>query len=223
MGTVLKVFNPAMNRPEAVKVLSAARPNATAAVKHFLREIRLGAPWNTPESSAPTTRDSTGTPPTSRWNWSPARRAQRVAEWGPRLVSKAVEYLRQASAALRYAWEGYGLVHRDVKPSNLMVTGEGRIKLLDFDIGRLAAGWGDECTLTETGDLLGSLDYIATEQISDARAVDNRADIYSLGCTSYHLLCGRAPYYNVPRKHKLLSHQSAEAGPCEPSGRPCPP
>src|SRR5262249_9130604 len=104
--------------------------------------------------------------------------ARLVRQGGPLPVPEACEYARQADLALQHAHE-MGMVHRDVKPSNLMLTpGEGRIKLLDLGLARLESLPGEESssTLTDTGVVAGTPDYIAPEQIRDCRAVDARAD-----------------------------------------------
>ena len=75
------------------------------------------------------------------------------------------------------------MVHRDIKPSNLMVTPEGVVKLLDLGLARFAFERATEDEVTEMGMAMGTVDYMAPEQVSDSRSVDIRADIYSLGCT----------------------------------------
>src|SRR5687767_15784423 len=117
---------------------------------------------------------------------------QRLVEiHGPLPVAAACEAARQAALALQYAHE-HGLIHRDIKPSNLMLTHAGTIKVIDMGIALIR----EESTaqLTQTGLVLGTMRYCAPEQFRDASRVDIRADIYSLGCTLYHLLAGKPPY-----------------------------
>jgi hypothetical protein len=108
-------------------------------------------------------------------------------------LADACEIARQAAVGLQHACEA-GLVHRDLKPSNLMLTRSGVVKVLDLGIARSVADGIAEERLTATGALLGTADYLAPEQWDNPHAVDIRADIYSLGCTLYHLLTGHAPY-----------------------------
>jgi hypothetical protein len=107
-------------------------------------------------------------------------------------VADACEVARQAAAGLQHAAE-HGLVHRDVKPSNLMLARDGVVKLLDLGLAR-SMGEAPADALTGTGALLGTADYLAPEQWDRPHAVDTRADIYGLGCTLYHLLTGHPPF-----------------------------
>jgi serine/threonine protein kinase len=100
--------------------------------------------------------------------------------------------VRQAALGLQHAFE-CGLVHRDIKPSNLMLTRGGRVQLLDLGLARSFRDRPAE-TLTAEGMVLGTADYLAPEQWEHAHTADIRADIYSLGCTLYHLLSGRPPF-----------------------------
>ena len=105
-------------------------------------------------------------------------------------VGEACEYGRQAALGLQHAFED-GMVHRDIKPQNLMRTTRGQIKILDFGLARFASEVATHAGVTAEGMILGSADYIAPEQVDDPHAADIRADLYSLGCTLYFLLAGR--------------------------------
>jgi hypothetical protein len=107
-------------------------------------------------------------------------------------IADACEVARQAAVGLQCAAD-HGLVHRDVKPSNLMLTRDGVVKLLDLGLAR-SAGDAPADALTGTGVLLGTADYLAPEQWDRPHAVDSRADIYGLGCTLYHFLTGDPPF-----------------------------
>jgi response regulator RpfG family c-di-GMP phosphodiesterase len=133
---------------------------------------------------------------------------QRVQEEGPLPVVAACQYVRQAAEGLRHAHE-HGLVHRDVKPSNLLVTPQEQVKILDFGLARLCRR---RCT--EAHALLGTVDYMAPEQARDARAVDIRADIYGLGGVLYWLLAGHKPFPgDRPPLEELLARQKESPAP----------
>src|SRR5262249_4822450 len=108
-------------------------------------------------------------------------------------VAEACEWGRQAAVGLQYIHER-GLVHRDIKPSNLFLVEHRRVKILDLGLAVLKTDQGSSSGLTEKGQVLGTIDYMAPEQWEDSRAADIRADIYSLGCTLYHLLAGKPPF-----------------------------
>jgi serine/threonine protein kinase len=131
-----------------------------------------------------------------------------VERAGPLPVADACELARQAALALHYAHER-GIVRRDVKPSNLFLTRAGQVKLLDLGLARDASVDGEEVSLTESGHLLGTIDYMAPEQAFDTHSVDARSDAYSLGCTLYKLLAGHPPFGGPEYRHllkKALAH-----------------
>jgi serine/threonine protein kinase len=138
-----------------------------------------------------------------------------VTRLGPLPVPDACELVRQAATGLQHAHE-HDLVHRDLKPSNLMLTPVGVVKVLDLGLAHLCDEVSAGEKLTAMGELLGTADYMAPEQAFGSEPVDIRADIYSLGCTLYHLLTGRVPYtdaeYNRPMS-KLLAHVQTPAPP----------
>jgi serine/threonine protein kinase len=115
--------------------------------------------------------------------------AQLVQQHGPLPCAEACELMRQAALGLAYSHR-LGFLHRDIKPSNLILDREGNVKLLDFGLVCNANTGHD---LTSCG-MLGTWDFVAPEQAQDARQVDARSDLYSLGCTLLYLLSGRPPF-----------------------------
>ena len=98
------------------------------------------------------------------------------------------------------------MVHRDIKPQNLMRTKRGQVKILDFGLAIFASEVETGGGFTGTGAMLGTADYVAPEQADDAHSADIRADIYSLGCTLYFLLAGHPPFPGGTLIQKLTSH-----------------
>src|SRR5581483_8593492 len=112
----------------------------------------------------------------------------------------------------------HGLIHRDVKPSNLFLARTGQVKVLDLGLALLPSGEQPADERTDSGMVMGSFDYIAPEQGDDPHSVDARADLYSLGWTLYHLLTGNppfpAPQYQTPMQ-KLKAHALKPATPVQ--------
>jgi serine/threonine protein kinase len=100
------------------------------------------------------------------------------------------------------------MVHRDLKPSNLMLTGDGNIKILDFGLARFASEQAHPGGITPADAVVGTPDYLAPEQAVSPATADIRADIYSLGCTMYHLVTGRVPFPAAGIVPKIMAHQN---------------
>lgn len=147
---------------------------------------------------------------------------QLVRTHGPLPVAAACEAARQAARGLQHAHQ-HGLIHRDIKPSNLMLTRSGTIKVIDMGLALIRED--STAQLTQTGLVLGTMSYCAPEQFRDPSHVDIRADIYSLGCTLFHLLTGKSPYWQRKTLAEIMQahlHEPfpslAEALPDAPAG-----
>ncbi len=228
MGRVFKALHTKLDRVVAIKVLPHGRGGDQRAIDRFAREMRAVGPLMHPNIvQAYDAREIDGAPVLVMEFVDGLDLAEIVRRLGPLPVADACELARQTALALQCAHE-HGLVHRDVKPSNVMLARSGEVKLLDLGLARVyaeggasvGAGKGDSPHLCEApegpfrqmgtvpfsgpqpageemtaaGQAMGTADYMAPEQASDSRGVDIRADLYSLGCTLYKLLSGRAPF-----------------------------
>ncbi len=133
-----------------------------------------------------------------------------VQEKGPVPIADAAEYVRQSAHGLDHAHQA-GLVHRDVKPGNLLVTPTGVIKVLDLGLARFFDDGDHSLTVQHDEKVLGTADYISPEQAIDSHKVDCRTDIYSLGCTLYYLLSGHPPFNSGSLAQRLMAHQTKPA------------
>ena len=130
----------------------------------------------------------------------------RVRLNGPLVPGEAVSFIREVAGGLRYA-AGQGMIHRDVKPANLLMTPDGHAKIIDLGLA-LQIEDEDE-RVTRDGTTVGTVDYMAPEQARDSRQTSERSDIYSLGCTFYYLMTGSPPYPGGGLSDKLARHYKA--------------
>jgi serine/threonine-protein kinase len=128
-----------------------------------------------------------------------------ISQRGPLNPGDAINFTLQIAHALKHT-SAAGVVHRDIKPSNIIVNPAGRAKLVDLGLARKESSESMD-DLTVAGTTLGTFDYISPEQAQDPRNVDVRSDIYSLGCTLFHMLTGEPPYPEGTLAQKLLDHQ----------------
>jgi len=192
MGMVFRARHVVLKKEFALKVLSPRLACDADAIRRFQRETealgRLEHPHLVRASDAGVID---GMPFLVMELLNGADLAQLTVERGPWPIAEACAAVLQAALGLQHAFER-GLVHRDIKPSNLWLTPAGQVKVLDLGLARLC----DEgaVPMTEAGAWMGTPDYIAPEQILDSHTADTRADLYSLGCTLFHLLAGDPPF-----------------------------
>jgi serine/threonine protein kinase len=207
MGVVYKARNRKMNRLVAIKVLPPLKPQAPSAVARFEREMKAVARLTHPHIVAAYDADEAGGKHFLVLEYIDGVDLKSLVKaQGPLSVARAVAYLVQAARGLHYAHE-QGIIHRDVKPANLMLDQSGTVKVLDLGLAASVFESGTQADLTETGMFLGTADYLAPEQAANARDIDRRADVYSLGCSLYYLLTGRPPYDGGTVIQKVLAHR----------------
>ena len=148
-----------------------------------------------------------------------------VSRHGPLPANRAAEYVRQAALGLQHPHE-IGLVHRDIKPGNLLLDRTGMIKVLDLGLARFSQDPSRNQGITEKYDkhvVLGTVDFMSPEQAFDTPTVDIRSDIYGLGCTFYFLLTGKVPFPDRTVTQKMLAHRSRARIRSARFARKCPP
>ena len=209
MGIVLKAEHKRMKRLVALKVLSSAALRSPDAVKRFHREVEAGARLMHPNIVVAHDADVVdGTYFLVMEFVNGIDLSSLVKKLGPLPVEHAVNCIIQAARGLELAHE-QGVIHRDIKPANLLVDRKGTVKILDLGLALIEKGSSPGARLTVAGTIMGTADYMSPEQATDAKRVDARSDIYSLGCSLYFLLIGRTMYGGTTMLEKLKSHQNA--------------
>ena len=218
MGAVYEAQHTKLDKTFALKVLPPGFASNAAAVSRFEREMKAVGKLDHPNIIRATNADEfNGTHYLVMEYVEGIDLSVLVKSRGPMSLSDACDVIRQTALGLQHAHE-HGLVHRDIKPSNLFVCssafrrsdgtappkgGTTNIKILDLGLARLgddAPGGG----LTSSGQVLGTPDYMAPEQWDDTHSVDARADLYSLGCTLFFVLTGKAPFAEEGSKPSLM-------------------
>jgi serine/threonine protein kinase/WD40 repeat protein len=208
MGQVFKAYHVSMDRIIALKLIPRDRVSDPTALARFNREVRAVAKLSHPNIVIAFEVNQSGQTPYLAMEYvAGIDLARLVQQSGPLPIPRACEYVRQAAAGLQHAHEK-GLVHRDIKPGNLIVArpnGDAApvIKILDFGLARFESESGQAARLTQLGKVVGTVDYVAPEQAENARTADIRADIYSLGCTLFYLLTGMPPFQGDDLVEKL--------------------
>ncbi|HBH50277.1 MAG TPA: hypothetical protein DDY91_00115 [Planctomycetaceae bacterium] len=209
MGQVFKARHRRLDRLVAIKLLSPHLLTKPSAISRFEREVRAVARINHPNLVTAFDADTSGGHQYLVMELvEGSNLTSFVKQEGPLSVADAVSCVRQAAEGLAVAHEA-GIVHRDVKPGNLLRTPEGVIKLLDLGLARLddEDDVEQKASLTNTGVIMGTVDYMAPEQALDSKTADARADIYSLGCVLWFLITGQPIYSGDTMMKKLLAHR----------------
>ncbi|HEY7154502.1 MAG TPA: serine/threonine-protein kinase [Gemmataceae bacterium] len=219
MGTVFKARHRKMGRIVALKTLRPERLNKPDVLRRFRREIQAAARLSHPNIVLAYDADEANGVHFFTMEYIEGRDLARlVREDGPLDVARACDYVRQAALGLQHAHE-QGMVHRDIKPHNLLLNNKGVIKILDLGLARLTPTAEIDATmtgsLTHEGVVMGTPDFMAPEQSLSTRTVDIRADLYALGCTLYFLLAARPPFPGGTLGDKIARHLAEEPQPVE--------
>ncbi|QEL13986.1 serine/threonine-protein kinase [Limnoglobus roseus] len=212
-GQVYLAEHNVMHRLAALKVLSVSASADTVSRERFFREARATAVLDHPNVIRAHDLRKDGPVYYLIMEYVGGISLQHlVHRRGPLPWPTAAAYVRQAALGLQHTHD-HGLVHRDVKPANLLLTHDGTVKLLDLGLVRMTAV--EDSLLTEQFDqsILGTADYLAPEQAVASSRVDIRADLYSLGATFYYLLAGRTMFPEGRMAQKLMWQQLREPTP----------
>jgi len=222
MGKVYLATQVSINRPVALKVLAARFSQDENFTKRFVREAQSAGRLLHP--NLVTVFDAGQENDTYFFSMEYVEGealSKKVFEGGGLPAGEALRIVRQVAEALQYAYER-GIIHRDIKPDNIMITPKGRVKLADLGLAKIIEGDGGESGLTVAGAVMGTPHYLAPEQARDSKDVDQRADIYSLGCTFYNMLTGHVPFSGSSTYEILKRHETEEPEFPEESGIPEP-
>lgn len=203
MGRVWRVRNVISDRIEAMKVLLPDLAGRQELAARFLREIKLMASLDHPNIAALRTAFTADNQLYMVMEFVEGQTMAEHLENGPISVPDALNYTGQVLKAVSYAHHQH-IIHRDIKPPNMMLTPQGTIKLMDFGIARA----GDERSLTRTGTTLGSLNYMSPEQVK-GEATDGRSDLYSVGVCLYEFVTGQRPFTSTSG-YSLMAAQIKE-------------
>jgi serine/threonine protein kinase len=199
MGAVYKARQLALDRLVAIKILPPQVGRDPAFAERFAREAKALARLSHPRIVAIHDAGTAPLPGSSDklyffvMEFVDGASLRAVMHEGKLPPADALAIVPQICEALQYAHDE-GVMHRDIKPDNILLDSRGRVKIADFGLAKLLGLRGNEVTLTGTHQVMGSVPYMAPEQMSGTREIDHRADIYSLGVVFYELLTGEVPH-----------------------------
>src|SRR5205823_11578427 len=202
MADVYLAEDQELGRRVAIKVLNDRHANDEQFVERFRREAKNAAALSHPNVVSIYDRgDAEGTYYIAMEYLDGRSLKELIVSRGPAPVNVSIEYARQILSALRFAHR-HGIVHRDIKPHNVLVDREGRVKVTDFGIARAGTS-----QMTEAGSIVGTAQYLSPEQARGGE-VDQRSDLYSLGVVLYELLTGTVPFSGDTPVEIAMKHLS---------------
>ena len=213
MSSVYLAEHVVMRRRVAIKVLPQDRVEDSSYLQRFLREAQMAAALEHPNVVRAYDIGQEGKVHYLVMEFVEGRDLyELVKHEGPLPYDMAARFIGQAATGLAHA-HAKGLIHRDVKPANLLVDAKGTVKILDLGLARFTHDEDYSLTIAHDEEVLGTADYLAPEQALNSHEVDARADIYSLGCTLYYVLTGHPPFPEGTLAQRLMKHQHEEPTP----------
>jgi serine/threonine protein kinase len=211
MGQVFLCEHMFMKKRVAIKVLPPAKAEQPAALGRFYREARAAGSLEHQNIVRTHDIDQDGNLHFIVMDYVDGPNLLDVVKkYGQMELGRAVSYMRQVAVALDYAFRNK-IIHRDIKPGNVLIDRKGVARILDLGLARFINDHSDQLTLKYDDKIvLGTADYVAPEQVANSHSVDIRADIYAMGATFYFLLAGHPPFPTGTVSQKLLWHRTKE-------------
>ena len=204
MGEVFYGIHPNLDIPVAIKTLTKLLVDDEQFVERFIREAKMAAQLRHENAILIYDADNDEENHFIVMEYIAGGDLNDLLEnKGPLKEKEALKITRCVASALQAAAK-YGIIHRDIKPDNIMLTEDGTPKLADLGIARQNAD--GQVNTTMTGVIVGTPSYLAPEQAHDSKKVDARADIYALGCTLFKMLSGRCPYEGTTALSVMMKH-----------------
>jgi serine/threonine protein kinase len=208
MSSVYLAEHTLMHRYRAIKVLPKTKVNDSSYLDRFHREAQATAALDHPNIVRAYDLDNDGDTHYIVMEYVEGRDLNAIVKQeGPLPLELACNYIAQSAEGLSHAHEA-SLIHRDVKPANLLVDPKGVVKILDLGLALFSDSEEASLTVAHNENVLGTADYLAPEQAVNSHRVDHRADIYGLGCTLYFLLTGHPPFNDGTLAQRIAKHQT---------------
>jgi serine/threonine protein kinase len=223
MSSVYLAEHVLMRRKRAIKVLPKGRVNDSSYLARFHLEAQATAKLDHPNIVRAYDVDNEGDTHYLVMEYVSGRDLQGIVkDDGLPEYETIANYIAQAAHGLQHSHDN-GLIHRDVKPANLLINDKGVVKLLDLGLALFSDDDRASLTIAHNENVLGTADYLAPEQALNSHDVDHRADIYSLGCTLYFALTGHAPFPDGTLAQRIAKHQTKMPSKIEDDRPDCPP